>query len=228
MKFIFERDYDGREIQSIQTYCILNKIPYIVSDSYKDGYIPVGCVEWIENIIGNTIPDFYPYFLKEYFHRDIWYRNTFEELIEDVCGEREDFFIKASDSYKRFDAGKVSEFPNCQIRPIDRSYFEYLKGPYACSEIVEFKNEWRYYVANGEVICGWWYKGEFDSGEGPPLDIKFPKTFCGAVDFGELYCGKLALVEVQHPYAIGWYGEDVNQYVKFIVEGWKSLTAQSG
>ncbi len=98
------------------------------------------------------------------------------------------------------------------------------------SEPVEFVDEWRHYCANGRSLCSWWYQGQESTCEedphGPGLPFELPPGFCGAVDIGRLDDGRVTLVEVGHPYAIGWYGEssDAAAYVAFLIRGWESLT----
>jgi hypothetical protein len=94
--------------------------------------------------------------------------------------------------------------------------------PHWNSEIVSFKNEWRYYVANGEVLAAHWYLGEDDEAPPPELPDIFPKNFTGAVDFGD-YCGKLTLVENNLPYACGWYGRFDPIYRDWLVAGFEYI-----
>lgn len=97
------------------------------------------------------------------------------------------------------------------------------------SEPVTFVDEWRYYVANGQSICNWWYQGNHDDCDkephGPELPMDIPVGWCGSIDMGRLDTGEFALVECHHPYAIGWYGEMVNarDYFAFMVSGWQYL-----
>jgi len=46
---------------------------------------------------------------------------------------------------------------------------------------------------------------------------------CGALDFGILTTGELALVEANSPYACGWYGKNHKLYFEWIVAGWEYL-----
>lgn len=102
-------------------------------------------------------------------------------------------------------------------------------GEVHISEPVEFVDEWRHYCAGGTSLCSWWYAGSEETCEsdphGPELPFELPPGFCGAVDVGRLADGRVALVEVQHPYAIGWYGdrEDNAKYAEFLVRGWASM-----
>ena len=97
------------------------------------------------------------------------------------------------------------------------------------SEPVAFVDEWRHYCVNGRSLCSWWYQGQEKTCEedphGPALPFELPEGFCGAVDVGRLDDERIALVEVQHPYSIGWYGEmsESADYATFLMEGWKTL-----
>ena len=92
------------------------------------------------------------------------------------------------------------------------------EGDYWCSEVVKFVNEWRYYVAAGEVVTTGWYDGEDENKPAPELPVDWPSNFSGAVDFGELEDGTIALVECHAPFACGWYGEDGEHYVRWLID----------
>ena len=86
--------------------------------------------------------------------------------------------------------------------------------------MVNFTNEWRYYVSNGKVLASEWYFGdEINTPNAPILNIDFPYNFCAAVDMG-MVNDNLTLVEVNHPFACGWYGKNHEQYAQWLVDGW--------
>lgn len=209
MNILIQPEYRGRESLTLINYTTSNNLNFKVSKDYIDGYLPVGSVEWVEGILLNVfgisiIPDYYPDFLNEFLYRNVWYSDK---------NPKSECFVKPADRYKRF---------NGQI------FNESLEGPFWCSDIIEFVNEYRFYIANSEILCGWWYSGDESKIDYcPTLDFKFPDLFCGAVDFGETVDGKLALIESHHPYAIGWYGDDHHNYYKFLVDGWNSLIGSS-
>jgi len=60
--------------------------------------------------------------------------------------------------------------------------------------------------------------------DAPGLNIDIPSDYCGALDFGTLSTGQLALVEANSPYACGWYGKKYQIYVEWVVKGWSYLT----
>jgi len=199
-----------QEETAVITQCISRRIPYKLCTRPSDrpeGFIPVGTVQWCENFLPKevTVPNYYPEFLKDYFHRNIWRAEKWP------LGKR--VFIKPADRHKRF-TGRITT----------GGYHKKKKGPYWCSDVVYFTNEWRYYIADGVVLIGEWYAGdEINTPDAPELNIKFPDGYCGAVDFGTLKTGELALVKVNAPYACEWYGKKHEIYFEWIVKGWRYM-----
>lgn len=210
MKFCIQKGYDGRESSQVIRYCREHDIELIMSDTPVDGHIPLGTVEFVEMLIGQQVPDYYPEWASSLISRKLW-RND--------MGDVGEYFVKPADQYKRFE-GHIN-----YLTPIDLGF----KGDVWVSEIVEFRDEWRLYVADGEVLCSWWYSGddktceEFPNGFISVLDC--PDDFCGAVDIGCINGSIHELVEVQHPYAIGWYGDykDIEKYIDFLDKGFKFM-----
>lgn len=194
-KFYIQSGYTGKEVPAIMFSYNREDLKFSAISEY-DGEIPVGSVEFVESIIGVKIPNYYPSFLNDNFYRNIRLIESIEEL-----DDEESVFIKPADRHKRYDALIVSGID--KYAPI---YYEWQVGPHWASSIVHFKEEWRYYVSNGKVLAAYWYLGEEKEIEAPLLGDIFPPDFCGAVDFGRLNNGKLALVENNLPYACGWYG----------------------
>ena len=187
--------YKGRELLAIMS----SDYDYYTGKPRNQDDVPVGTVEWVEQFLGGPVkPDYYPEYLKDMLHRKVWKSDTA------ISG----MFVKPGDRYKRFD-GQVFKM-NC---PSD----------VWCSEVVEFVDEWRYYVADGDILAAGWYSGSDENS--PPPDIPVKLRGCGAYDFGRLKTGELALVEYQHPYACGWYGDSKDHalYVDWLVRGWESM-----
>jgi hypothetical protein len=190
-----------------------------ISEINTDPLFVLGSVEFLENYIGHRKPDYYPEWSKNFWRRDIIVNSKFSDYTDHLDNVI-DMFVKPSDKYKRFE-GVLSKTGFC---------VETTQPPFDISEVVNFVDEWRYFVANGKVICSWWYKGSDETCEknphGPSIaHMDIPKDFCGAVDMGILDTGELALVEVQHPYAIGWYGENdtIEDYFTFLRQGFEYL-----
>lgn len=91
------------------------------------------------------------------------------------------------------------------------------------AEPVCFENEWRFYVANGTVYSVGWYQGILEDSMTPEVPVEWPKSFCGAVDFGLRVDGRVELIEAHAPYACGWYGDCGLHYAQWQAIGWHSL-----
>lgn len=208
------RKFCPKEESAILSFCVLNKIPYKLckhSADRPEDFIPCGTVKWCENFLppDRTIPNYYPDFLKSCLHRNVWYQNKWPL--------NENIFIKPADQHKRFN-GLIITAGNKKKK----------RGPFWCSDIIKFTNEWRYYIADGRVLTGEWYYGdEINTPNAPEfteLGSLIPNGYCGAIDFGTLTTGELALVESNLPYACGWYGKKNELYVEWIIKGWKYVT----
>lgn len=172
-------------------------------DCPKD-WVPVGDVPFCEEVLGySPSPDYYPRFLESWMHRRHAKFNTESQM---HLGDQ--YFIKGCQSYKSHTPWISHILPS---------------GNWIVSDVVTFVSEWRCYVARGKVVDEGWYEGEDELLDPPNLDIEWPPGFCGAVDFGKLDDGRVALVECHHPYACGWYGENHEAFVDWLWHGWWSL-----
>lgn len=187
----------------------LEQIPYKLYNNPKyvpHDWVPSGTVPWVSDVLGVVIkPNYFPDFLR----RDWVKRNVWE------CDKwpLKRVFVKPSDKHKRFNSFITSG-----------TYSKKKKGPFWCSDIVKFIDEWRYYIAYGKVIGGYWYFGEGDTPkDAPDLNINYPSDWCGTADFGQLEDGSIELVECHHPFACGWYGKNHKEYAEFLTLGWEYL-----
>jgi hypothetical protein len=191
---------------------------YITSVNCQEGYVPIGTVEYCEQILPKSeVPcDFFPEFLNDWLHRKIGL-STFgciEQIGTSI--KRHELFLKPAKVWK-------SDFKSRIVGPEENIPY----GLYYFSEPVQFVQEWRYYVANGELVTTGWYDGHDEDEPAPKLDIQFPKDFNSAVDFGRLKDGRIALVEAHAPFACGWYGESHVDYVHWQLESWKGYIQNS-
>jgi hypothetical protein len=198
-------DWEGKVLAIVGA---LNNIPFrMVSDikQIPDGYIPSGTVPWVSSILGEVItPNYFPNFLNSYVTRKVWREEKWP--LRKV-------FIKPVDKHKKF-TGFITSGTYRGRKG---------KGPYICSEIVKFVDEWRYYISYGRLIGAYWYWGDGDEPkEAPKLDIQWPENWCGTADFGILSNGNVELVECHPPFACGWYGKSSLglQYAEFLTLGW--------
>jgi len=211
MSFYIQSGYKGKEVGSIMMNYDKSDLSYSAVSEYKEGQVPVGTVEFVEQIIGIKKPNYYPDFLSSSFYRKVYESNELPEKVS---------FVKPADRHKRFN-GMI-------LHKADLSEWveqEWRNGPYSISEIVFFEEEWRYYVANGKIVAAHWYLGKEIEIDPPKLNVAFPSSFCGAVDFGRLKTGEVALVENNLPYACGWYGsfDDGKVYGEWLKEGFNYI-----
>lgn len=221
MKFVIQTGYEGREASAIALACnATDGWSFRKASTIAEDEIPLGSIEFIEEMLGySPEPDYYPEFAWPFLFRQVARRDS---LISIGC------FVKPADRYKRFEA--FIHYGGPQGQAISQKHF----GPFWLSQIVKFTEEWRYYIAHGKVIMAEWYKGEADQAPGIsdypqapqlPSGLQIPPGYCGAIDFGTLPDGRLALVEACHPYAVGWYGsqDDSRAYADFIIAGWRYM-----
>jgi len=203
-----ECDQDGNCLYLV---CNYERIPIRIvkkPEEVPEGWTPSGTVEWVESVLGRTVvPDYFPTFATNWIKRRIWYETKWP--LRKV-------FIKPADRHKRFNGFVTSG-----------RYRKKKRGPYVCSDIVTFQDEWRYYVVYGKLIGGYWYAGIGDEEKpAPEIDIQYPADWCGTADFGRLTSGEIALVECHPPFACGWYGKKHEEYAEFLTLGWKWLKEQ--
>jgi hypothetical protein len=196
-------DWEGKSLSIVGA---LQQIPVKMIYRSKDvpeGWVPSGTVPWVSEVIGETItPDYFPKFLSKWVTRNVWTQDKWP--LEKV-------FIKPSDRHKRFTGFITSG-----------KYHGKKKGPFICSDIVKFTNEWRYYIAYGKLIGAYWYWGDDDEPiNAPSLDIQWPENWCGTADFGSFENGDIELIESHPPFACGWYGQKHEEYAEFLTLGWK-------
>ncbi len=212
-----EFEWQSKEVQAVALYANFNKIPFKFfenpSEVPKD-WIPVGPVDWCEEILGYTVkPNYYPSFLKDYLFRKVIETN----YIVNPC------FVKPADKHKRFNGVK---FP-IEETDLSEEDLKLYSPPYYCSELVSFDCEWRCYIHKGMIIRCYQYKGMEELHINMP-DLPIPNDWYGTLDFGLMFDPqrqlRFGLVEAHPPYAIGWYGNmsltNISSYVSLLVEGW--------
>lgn len=211
--FLLQAGFSNLELACVMTSS--NREDYKMGDQGDalEGRMPVGSVEFCESFLPQTpAPIYYPAFLKDFFFRKIWHSDI---LPNETC------FLKPADRHKRF-KGYLLEKDHI---PYLNTESEAVRGPFYCSEPIKFLDEWRYYVADGEVLGAYWYDGDEYETKPPKLDIKWPKTFCGAVDFGRTSFGEVALVKNNLPYGCDWYGgySNAGEYKEWLEKGWSFM-----
>lgn len=214
--FVIQSHDHSPEANHISLYCLTKDISFIRvlnKDKIPEDYIPSGSVEWCSKLLRRTVkPNYFPDWCKHLLYRNVWYAEEwpFKKV-----------FIKPADSHKRF-TGFVTT----------GTYKKKKKPPFICSDIVKFKDEYRYYITNGKIVFADWYWNE-ENRDGeiltpPELKLDIPSNWCGTIDMGYLSTGEFALIECHPPFACGWYGggSNIEIYMQWLIDGWVYLKSQ--
>ena len=162
----------------------------------------------------------YPNELEKYLNRKIW-KSTLEEILSQ---KHFNIFIKPDIDTKKF-AGKVFKNELDFIGLID----EENPTKVLCSEIVNFKTEFRCFIRYKEILDIRRYKGDWDKS----INLEIVKSAISdfesqpnsyALDFGITDDNKTVLVEVNDGHSLGSYGISSQNYAKFLSARWSELT----
>lgn len=163
----------------------------------------------------------YPKELEKYLGRKVW-PSTLEEVFNDP--ENWNIFIKPRTETKKFVGKIVKEYKDF-IGLVDKENPTEIW----CSELVNFKTEWRCFIRYGEILDIRQYKGVWDS----KLDLAVIKNAVKdfknapasyALDFGIDENNEMKLVEVNDGHSLGTYGISAINYAKFLSARWAQLT----
>lgn len=163
----------------------------------------------------------YPKELEKYLGRNIW-ASTIEEIFDN--NKNWNVFIKPKTETKKF-VGKVFKEYKDFIGLIDNDN----PTEVWCSEIVNFRTEWRCFIRYGEILDIRQYKGLWDS----KIDLAIVKNAVEdfisspasyALDFGIDENNTMKLVEINDGHSLGTYGISGTNYAKFLSARWAELT----
>ncbi len=162
----------------------------------------------------------YPQELEKYLKRKIW-KSTLEEVLKQ---KQFNVFIKPDIETKKF-AGKVFKNELDFVGLIDNE----KPTKVLCSEIINFKTEFRCFIRYNEILDIRRYKGDWDKSINLEIvknaisDFKSqPNSF--ALDFGVTENNETILVEVNDGHSLGSYGISSQNYAKFLSARWSELT----
>ena len=173
------------------------------------------------NIVRSDKEIDYPEELKPFLKRKIW-ESTINQIFSD--SNSWNVFIKPKKETKLF-AGKVvqNELDFLGIINSERD-IEIL-----CSELINFKTEWRCFIRYKEILDIRRYKGDWDT----KIDLQTVQSAVSsfisqpsayALDFGVDENGETILVEVNDGHSLGTYGLSSSHYAKFLSARWSELT----
>lgn len=163
----------------------------------------------------------YPEELQPFLKRKVW-----ESTVKNIHQDKENWniFVKPKTETKLF-AGKIvsNELDFVGLIFNDRDV-EVL-----CSELMDFKTEWRCFIRYKEILDIRRYKGDWDT----QINLKTvrdavtafssqPASY--ALDFGINKNNETILVEVNDGHSLGTYGLSSSNYAKFLSARWSELT----
>lgn len=202
-----------------------------------DGAMPVGSVEFVREsmrLAGLVEPQNLSYTngTQLYLHRMVSKRNAGE-----VIGQ---VFVKPVET-KLFNGFVFDTMQDrSQYSEHDQAQYDAFMTLAASEKVfvsdpVQWESEWRYYVANNQIIG----QARYDQTEcevAPVPDVSKVESCIKdlalghpyALDFGVLSSGETALVEVNDAWAIGLYGHALPPctYLAFLQERWAQIYGQ--
>jgi ATP-grasp domain, R2K clade family 2 len=172
------------------------------------------------------VPDDYPECLRAFLRRRVW-ETRLDKVRERVYrGDFHPFFIKPKSQLKRF-TGRVIE--SCyDLSPVSNVS---QQTPVYCSEVVQWRTEYRIFVINGAVRGVRHYRGDpmvtLDEAETlyaiSALESSGKAATAYGIDFGVLESGETALVELNDGFSLGSYGLERSVYADLILTRWTEL-----
>ena len=180
----------------------------------------IGSCHAVLRSFGVAIPRInYPESLRPFLGRRLW-RSTINQVNNDPGSWP--LFVKPVED-KKFN-GKVisgiSDLVGCGTSGEN--------PPVVCSEIVQFRTEWRCFVRYGEILDVRPYRGDWRLHFDPSIIEETVEAYLSApagygIDFGLTSDGRTLLVEVNDGYALGSYGLQHNLYAQLLSARWSEL-----
>jgi len=173
-------------------------------------------------------PNSYPICLQQFLKRKIW-ESTVRELVYNL---RHDMFESGVFAKPKSDAKK---FTGCVLNSLSDLYKlqnASLNTSIYCSELVEWKSEYRVFVVNSKIVGIKNYAGSNEIS----LDISLveeaiqifgktdERTIAYGIDFGIMKNNETALIEWNDGYSLGSYGLEKEIYTDLIIKRWEELT----
>ena len=171
-------------------------------------------------------PDDYPACLQSFLHRRVWKARLgdVERAVSEDMGPP--VFVKPSVRRKSF-TGRVFRGAGDFMRVGGTS----RRQEVWCSQVVDWRSEFRLYVVGSEISALDHYAGD----PGVTLDLTVVESALLAyrvsgrapsaygIDFGVLKTGETALVEANDGYALGAYNVAAEPYTALLVTRWREL-----
>jgi hypothetical protein len=173
------------------------------------------------NGIDRPIPIDYPLELHPFLGRKIWLC-TIDEL---AASNQWGIFIKPANECKKFTGRAIINSQDLiECGDLSDGTQEVL-----CSELIDFRSEWRCFVRYNKIIGVHLYQGDWrltcDSKVIEAAVAAYSSAPAGyAIDFGVTATGETLVIEVNDGYALGNYGLPPIYYIQLLSARWSELT----
>lgn len=184
------------------------------------GYI--GDVHAALTKLGKPIPSNfdYPDELKTWWNRNIW-----KSTLDEVRASTNRFFVKPIEQ-KAFTGFVWENDATSRKRIVTCDDFTEVW----CSDVLDFRAEYRVFVLDGKVLDARLYKGKWNMvpNSWNPVEVMIyyfksaPRAYC--LDVGVIENGSIALVEVNDGFAFGPYGLLPTLYARMLSARWSEMT----
>ncbi|WP_395348891.1 ATP-grasp domain-containing protein [Variovorax sp. UC122_21] len=174
-------------------------------------------------------PNDYPQALRHLLHRRVWSATLGDIERALYEGRQGPVFVKPADRLKTF-TGRVFESP-ADLYFLGRASRQQQVW---CSEVVQWRSEFRAYVAGEKVLALDHYQGDPEAR--PRMQVieeavaayrrsgEAPSAY--GIDFGVLPSGETALVEANDGYSLGAYQVAAPLYAEVLLTRWAELLAK--
>lgn len=170
-------------------------------------------------------PDDYPACLTPFLQRRVW-RSTVGSIEEQIHAGGREVFAKPAGRAKAFTGRVFSTFDDLRFLGVVSR-----REAVWCSEVVEWRSEYRVYVVGQDIVSIDHYAGD----PAVPLDRAVVEAAASAyrnsgaapaghgIDLGVLQDGRTALVEVNDGLALGAYQIAASTYTDLVFARWAEL-----
>lgn len=209
-QFFHEKQLQRRRLDLQRNTLVAGHIPVVLSALRQMGISP-------------PPPNDYPESLRPWLRRRIW-TTTVKAVVSHLqAGVRTPFFAKPVGRHKRFRGHVFQSWDDLRALGGASDQTQVI-----CSEVVEWRSEYRVYVVHGQIVGVRHYLGDreltVDLREVEEAVARFEAsgeaTAGYGIDFGVLTDGQTALVEVNDGYSLGSYGLEDDLYADLIVARW--------
>jgi hypothetical protein len=201
------------------------------SDVLVAGHIPVVISALRQLGVEPPVPNDYPDCLRPWLRRRMWTTTVRDVVAKLQDGVAAPFFAKPLGRHKRFRGHVFQSWDDLRVLGGASDHTQVR-----CSEVVEWKTEYRVYVVRGRIVGVGHYMGDahldIDRAQVEEAVAQFEASGQASagygIDFGVLSSGETALIEVNDGYSLGSYGLDDDLYTELIVARWCQLMEAHG